>query len=208
MKGISSHLITAGAVAAALSLTGPAMAAESGYGAPSAQPQAGQALGSSAQMQSGHQAAGASQGSFARWAQGKQVKDVTGKELYDQSGKRLGEIEKVVRNKKTEQAAAVISVGGGLLGMGGKDVAIPLSEIAMQKGKLTAPAFPGPERIEQQHAYKASQYQAVSGDRSLSEFSAFEASPGAASKHQSWSGQSGSKSQSSPQGQSGETQSQ
>lgn len=205
MKYTSSQLIGAAAAAAALALAAPAMAAESGYGAPSAQSQAGQPLGGT-QIQGGQQAAGTSQGSFARWAQGKQVKDVTGKELYDQSGKRLGEIDKVVRNKKSNEDDAVVHVGG-VLGMGGKDVAIPFSEITMQDGKLTAPAFAGPEQIEQQHPYKASQYQAVSGDRSLSEFSAFEANPGAASEQQSLPGQSGSESQYSPQGQSGERQS-
>lgn len=203
MKYTSSQLIGA-AAAAALALATPAMAAESGYGVPSAQPQAGQPSGGT-QIQGGQQAAGTSQGSFARWAQGKQVKDVTGKELYDQSGKQLGEIEKVVRNKKTNEADAVVHVGG-VLGMGGKDVAIPFSEITMQNGKLTAPAFAGPEQIEQQHPYKASRYQAVSGDRSLSEFSAFEANQGAASEQQSLPGQSGNASQHSSQGQSGESQ--
>jgi len=114
------------------------------------------------------------------------------------SGKRKGAERLFMR----ESVSKLIHIGGVPC------CSWPQSLITMQDEKRTAPAFAGPERIEQQHPYKASQYQAVSGDRSLSEFSAFEASPGAASGRQSWSGQSGSESQSSPQGQSGETQSQ
>jgi sporulation protein YlmC with PRC-barrel domain len=201
MKQASSALISAAAFATALALAlaGPAMAAQSGSGMESPQP-----MGGSPQAQSGHQGADTSQDSFAHWAQDKRVKDITGKDLYDESGKKLGKIDEVVRNKDTNQAEAVIDVGGGLWGMGGKDVALPLTQIEMQHGKLTAAGVTSAEQVKGQRAYEKSQYTRVARDAKLSEFSAFEpkGGEGPSSKDQSTQPGMGGKS---PQGETGQS---
>jgi hypothetical protein len=180
MKRATSSLINAAALAAALGLGGPVLGAQSGYGNQATQPRAAQPMGGSPQAHRGQPTGTASKASFAHWAQGKQVKDITGKELFGRSGAKLGKIDAVVQNRMTKQADAVLKVGG-FFGLGGRHVTVPLSNIDMENGKLTAPSVANVGELEKQEPYRKSRYKKVSQDQQLSEFSAFEVKPSGSS---------------------------
>jgi sporulation protein YlmC with PRC-barrel domain len=168
---LSISLSAASAAAIALVLAGPVMGAASGHGAQYSQPGAA-APGMDSRTQRQEQATSEDHGRLGRWAQDKRVEDITGKDLYDQSGKKLGEIDKIVRDNATNQLSAVVDVGG-VAGIGGKAVTIPLSAIDMRNGELRAQAVAGPEQLKQ-HPYDESQFTDVPDDAKLSEFSALE----------------------------------
>lgn len=64
------------------------------------------------------------------WYVGKLGEEIVGKDLYTADGTEIGEIENIVIGTNGKQPAAVLGVGG-FLGLGERDVAIPLEEISM-----------------------------------------------------------------------------
>ena len=64
------------------------------------------------------------------WYTGKRGDEIVGQDLYTADGTEIGEIDNVVISKDGKQAAAVLGVGG-FLGLGEREVAIPLDEISM-----------------------------------------------------------------------------
>lgn len=64
------------------------------------------------------------------WYAGKRGDEIVGQDLYTADGTEIGEIDNVVISKDGKQAAAVLGVGG-FLGLGERDVAIPLDQISM-----------------------------------------------------------------------------
>ncbi len=68
--------------------------------------------------------------SSTSWYTGKRGDQIVGKDLYMADGTEIGEIDNVVISEDGKQAAAVVGVGG-FLGLGERDVAIPLDQISM-----------------------------------------------------------------------------
>jgi hypothetical protein len=68
---------------------------------------------------------------------GMKGEQIVGQTLYGSNGEEIGEIDNVVLNEQTKQAAAVVGVGG-FLGIGERDVAIPLDQLQVgADNKLT-----------------------------------------------------------------------
>lgn len=63
------------------------------------------------------------------WYASMQSDEIIGQNLYGPNGEEIGEIENVVINQQGKQASALIGVGG-FLGIGEREVAIPLDEIS------------------------------------------------------------------------------
>jgi hypothetical protein len=180
------------ALALALAVSGAAVAVEPELRSPSDQPQtvqpesgspsgqsqmthpAGEAAGiQSAEpgTQSGQEAAGAS-------AQALRAEDISGKEVLNQAGEKLGKVDKVVRDQATNHLYAVVGVGG-FLGIGQKDVTMPLRDMTLLDGNLVTQSSSTTEELKQWPAYEASQYSELPADQVIDagEFSAFEGTP-------------------------------
>ena len=135
------------------------------------------------------------------------------KKVVNNTGEEIGEVEKIVRSKDDNKLHAVVEVGG-VLGMGEKEVAMPLSELSMQNDQLMSAQATSREQIESKSEYKEDQYEELSENEQIdrSEFAAFEA--GGAGQHGGQSGvqpggesgmQPGGQSATQPGGQSGTT---
>ena len=101
--------------------------------------------------------------------------DLEDKTVVSSTGDEIGEVEKIVRGKQDDKLQAVVEVGG-FLGMGEKEVTMPLSELKMQNDQLVAPQTASKDQLKSQAKYDESQYQEVSEDQQIdrSEFAAFE----------------------------------
>lgn len=67
------------------------------------------------------------------------AEELEGMEVVSQKGEELGEIEKITINKESGEVQFVTFSRGGILGMGGEEIAVPLSafEISDDKARLT-----------------------------------------------------------------------
>ncbi|MFZ0789418.1 MAG: PRC-barrel domain-containing protein, partial [Chromatiaceae bacterium] len=121
--------------------------------------------------QSGQEAAGAS-------AQAVRAEAIRGQEVLNQAGEKLGKVDKVVRDQATNHLYAVVGVGG-FLGIGEKDVTMPLREMTLLDGNLVTQSSSTTEELKQWPAYEASQYSELSANQVIDagEFSAFEGTP-------------------------------
>jgi sporulation protein YlmC with PRC-barrel domain len=86
------------------------------------------------------------------------VEDITGMNVVNTAGDEIGEVDEIVRDKETGKLSAVISVGG-FLGIGDKDVAIPLDELQLQGEQLLAPLAGTEEQLKSRPAYEEARYE-------------------------------------------------
>lgn len=71
------------------------------------------------------------------WYADVQSDEIIGQTVYGSNGEEIGEVDNVVINQQGKQAAAVIGVGG-FLGIGERDVTIPLDNLQRgQDNRLT-----------------------------------------------------------------------
>jgi PRC-barrel domain len=94
-------------------------------------------------------------------------------EIDDISGKKIGNVEAVVRSREDGFIYAVVS-SGGLLGIGAKEVTVPVEALKVQGDRLRI----GTTKDELQHwpEYQDDQYAELAPtNKPISEFSAFEA---------------------------------
>jgi len=107
--------------------------------------------------------------------QGIKADDLEDKKVVSSTGDEIGEVEKIVRGKQDDQLQAVVEVGG-FIGMGEKEVTMPLSELEMQNDQLVAPQTASKDQLESQAEYDESQYEEVAEDQQIdrAEFAAFE----------------------------------
>ncbi len=73
-----------------------------------------------------------------------------GSDVYDLQNRKVGSVKDLVIDKDGKVAAAVVDVGT-VLGMGGKNVAVPLSQIKTDNNRLTLDMTT--EQLQQAHAY-------------------------------------------------------
>jgi sporulation protein YlmC with PRC-barrel domain len=87
-------------------------------------------------MQPGEQPATAAAATEPMWYSDMRGEEIIGQTLYGSNGEEIGEIDNVVMSQGGSTPEVLVGVGG-FLGIGERDVAIPLNEIQMQGDRLT-----------------------------------------------------------------------
>lgn len=96
----------------------------------------------------------------------KRAEDIADAKLVDEAGKEIGEVEGIVRGKATGTLHALISVGG-VLGMGDKEVTIPLSAVQLVGNQLTSPLAITEDQLKAQPTYDQTFYEEVPDDQQV-----------------------------------------
>jgi sporulation protein YlmC with PRC-barrel domain len=105
-----------------------------------------------------------------------EVDDIVGKNVLNQSDDKIGEVQEIVRDQQRQDLHAVVSVGG-FLGMGEKEVTIPLKDLQVRDDEIRAPQFATTEdQLRALPEYDESLYQELDDDQRIdyAEFAAFE----------------------------------
>ena len=71
-------------------------------------------------------------------AAGWSAKQILGKDVYNEAGDKIGEINDLIVTPSRSLSYAIVGVGG-FLGVGERDVAVPVSEFKQQMGKIVLP---------------------------------------------------------------------
>jgi hypothetical protein len=94
----------------------------------------------------------------------KQVEDLTGATVINQAGDSIGKVKTIVQKKGSDEVDAVVSAGG-FLGLGGKDVIVPLESLMVRGDELVSPITTTTEELKLRPAYEKALYEEVPGDR-------------------------------------------
>lgn len=94
------------------------------------------------------------------------VDNLTGKEVVNAAGDQIGEVDSVVRSVSGRQEHAVVSVGG-FLGIGDKQVTIPLKEMQMQKDALLAPIASTEDELKTRSPFNEADYTVLHGEETV-----------------------------------------
>jgi len=106
---------------------------------------------------------------------GKTPKELTRMDVLGTTGQELGTVKGVVAKRDGGEICAVIAVGG-ILGVGAKEIVVPLDELHPKGDALHI--LSTKEELMNREAYVSDQYRQVRPeDRPISEFSAFETMP-------------------------------
>lgn len=98
-----------------------------------------------------------------------------GTEVVGINGEQIGSVKTVVRSRQDKNIHAVISAGG-FLGVGDKEITVPLDRMRYEDGKLRLSATE--DELKARPAYRSEQYVELQPrDQPISEFSAFETVP-------------------------------
>ena len=127
------QIVVVSSLALALALAGSAGLAAEHEQKKGSQEQASQ--GASSAQQGGQSS---EQASKQAGTMQKRVGDITGMAVVNRQGKRMGDVDKVVRRNEDGQPYALISVGG-FLGIGDKDIAVPLDKLRLKDEKVVLP---------------------------------------------------------------------
>jgi sporulation protein YlmC with PRC-barrel domain len=96
-------------------------------------------------------------------------------EINDVSGEKIGKVEDVVRSREDGFIYAVVS-SGGLLGIGAKEVTVPVEMLEIQGDRLRIGATK--DEVQRWPEYQDERYAGLEPpNKPISEFSAFEAIP-------------------------------
>jgi hypothetical protein len=100
---------------------------------------------------------------------------LTHMDVVDVSGEKTGKIEDVVRSREDGFIYAVVS-SGGVLGIGAKEVTVPVEELVVQGDNLRVGATK--DELQRWPEYQKDQYVALEpANKPISDFAAFEAIP-------------------------------
>jgi len=98
-----------------------------------------------------------------------------GTEVIGVNGEQIGSVKTVVRSRQDKNIHAVISAGG-FLGVGDKEITVPLDRMRYEDGKLRLSATE--DELKARPTYRPEQYVELQPrDQPISEFSAFETVP-------------------------------
>jgi sporulation protein YlmC with PRC-barrel domain len=104
-------------------------------------------------------------GPYASPLYSKRADELDGEEVYGPDGEQIGEIDEVVVDSASKRALAVIGVGG-FLGIGERNVAIPLSDLQVdQNDRLIANV--NRDNLRQMQPYQRGAYRAAEPARPL-----------------------------------------
>ncbi len=92
------------------------------------------------------------------------VANLRGKAVVNNAGDEIGEVDRIVRSNADDDIHAVVSVGG-FLGIGDKEVTIPLEDIRIKDGQLLAPVATTEDELAARRAYDAAAFSEVAGDQ-------------------------------------------
>jgi hypothetical protein len=109
------------------------------------------------------------------------VDRLTGMTVINQVDEEIGEVEQVVRGKADERIRAVVSVGG-FLGIGDKEVTIPIDELHIEGDRLRSPLASTEAELESRTAYDAAMYERLSGERTVEVAAGAESMSGSAGR--------------------------
>ena len=65
-------------------------------------------------------------------------KQILGKTVYNDAGEKIGEVNDLIVAPNKQVSYAIVEVGG-FIGMGERDVAVPMSKLTQQMGKIVLP---------------------------------------------------------------------
>jgi len=99
-------------------------------------------------------------------------KDLQGMEVIGSDGENIGKVKAIVASNNSDQVHAVISTGG-FLGLGTRDILVPLDELKVAGDKQLQVGF-SQNAVEARPEYQSREYGELESDRPISEFSAFE----------------------------------
>ena len=140
----------------AMAMTVPAFAGEQyGEGQQTSHQQSGQESGMQQMQQEGVAAK-------QIWKAETTVEDVTGKQVVNSDGEEIGEVSKIVEDNAGNMFA-VVSVGG-FLGIGAKEVTVPLDRMELKDKQLMAP-LASKEELDKKSAYDETKYQQLPGEQ-------------------------------------------
>jgi sporulation protein YlmC with PRC-barrel domain len=88
-----------------------------------------------------------------------------GKSVKDQAGEDVGDVSDVVTDTAGQQRYAVISVGD-FLGIGGKDVAVPFTELRLEGDNLVLMSQNTVDKLEQRPEYKEENFRPIEAENS------------------------------------------
>lgn len=92
--------------------------------------------------------------------------DLGGKAVVNRNGEEIGEVDQIVRRSDDGRHFAVVSVGG-FLGIGDRQVMVPLDELRIEGDKLHSIAASTESQLERQMPYQENLYQQVEGERTV-----------------------------------------
>jgi hypothetical protein len=94
----------------------------------------------------------------------KRVEDLTGAKVVNQAGDAIGRIKTIVQKKGSDELDAVVSAGG-FLGLGGKDVIVPLASLTVRGDELVSLITATTEELKFRPAYEKALYEEAPGER-------------------------------------------
>lgn len=89
-----------------------------------------------------------------------QLQQMTGDKLYSQSGNELGTIEELARDNQSGETVAIVS-SGGVLGVGGEKIAVPLDKIQIEGDRAITTAASSKKEFEQMASAGTEQYETL-----------------------------------------------
>ncbi len=95
--------------------------------------------------------------------------EIVGKDVYGSNGDEIGEVDDVVISRGAGKSPAVIIGVGGFLGIGERDVAIPLDQIRMEQDRLVTDMTR--EQIGGMEAYDQNNWDSWDADRPINQAS-------------------------------------
>lgn len=93
-------------------------------------------------------------------AEERRAQDLVGTNIVDEAGSVIGEIKGIVRGKETGVMHALVAAGG-ILGVGAKEVILPLDRLEPAGSGLTSTLASSAEQLKAQPAYVKSAYESV-----------------------------------------------
>jgi hypothetical protein len=93
-----------------------------------------------------------------------------GQSIYNAAGESMGEIDDILVNKDDKSAAALVGVGG-FLGIGERQVAVPLSDLEMQNERIVATKLQTAD-LQRMATYEANDWAKHDGDRLIGDTTA------------------------------------
>jgi len=94
----------------------------------------------------------------------KRVEDLTGAKVVNQAGDSIGRIKAIVQKREDDEFDAVVSAGG-LFGLGGKDVIVPVETFTVRGDELVTGIATATEELKLRPAYEKALYEEVPGER-------------------------------------------
>jgi hypothetical protein len=89
-----------------------------------------------------------------------QGQEMVGKTLVSRKGEQLGKVDRIVRDKQDDSLNAVIA-SGGFLGMGEKQVVVPLDQLQLQGDQVELTTDMNQRELEQMAGYQEENYEPI-----------------------------------------------